>query len=321
MKEVRIHGRGGQGSVTAAELLAVAAFEDGKFSQAFPFFGVERRGAPVTAFARISDKKIRLRSQIYEPDYVIVQDPTLISAVDVTAGLKPSGIVIVNSEKPPDEIGIREGIQVKTIDATGIALEIIGRPIVNTTLLGGFAGATGEISIDSIERSILERFPGKIGESNVKAAMRAYEIMQDTGSPVITKQKRGQKEQKSPEKRSKSLQKLPPSAVGEPGGSKSLKTGDWRVFYPEFDMEQCIRCGKCSEVCPDLAITEKTLSGKEAEEAKKRAEELEQAGKIKKAAAKKAEIRYVLNSDYCKGCGICANECPIKGIKMILEEK
>ncbi len=86
-------------------------------------------------------------------------------------------------------------------------------------------------------------------------------------------------------------------------------------------MEQCIRCGKCSEVCPDLAITEKTLSGKEAEEAKKRAEELEQAGKIKKAAAKKAEIRYVLNSDYCKGCGICANECPIKGIKMILEEK
>jgi len=99
VKEIRIHGRGGQGSVTAAELLAVAAFEDGKYSQAFPFFGVERRGAPVTAFTRLSDKKIRLRSQIYEPDYVIVQDATLVSAVDVTAGLKPDGIVIVNSEK------------------------------------------------------------------------------------------------------------------------------------------------------------------------------------------------------------------------------
>ncbi|MGZ5521058.1 MAG: pyruvate ferredoxin oxidoreductase subunit gamma, partial [Halobacteriota archaeon] len=169
MKEVRIHGRGGQGSVTAAELLAVAAFEDGQFSQAFPFFGVERRGAPVTAFARLSDKKIRLRSQIYEPDYVIVQDATLISAVDVTAGLKPNGIVIVNSEKSAEDVGLDAGIDVRTIDATGIALDIIGRPIVNTTLLGAFAGATGEISIDSIKQAVLARFPGKIGEVNVQA--------------------------------------------------------------------------------------------------------------------------------------------------------
>jgi len=321
LKEVRIHGRGGQGSVTAAELLAVAAFEDGKFSQAFPFFGVERRGAPVTAFARLSDKKIRLRSQIYEPDYVIVQDPTLISAVDVTAGLKPNGIVIVNSEKPADDIGIDKRMDVRTIDATGIALAIIGRPIVNTTLLGAFAGATGEISIESIKRSVLERFPGKIGETNVEAAMRAYETMQVTQPLTVPKQKQDQKERKSAEQREKSSKKLPPSAIGEPGGSKSTKTGDWRVFYPEFDMEQCIRCGKCLEVCPDLAITERTLHGKEAEEAKERAEELEKAGKIKKAAAKKAEIQYLLNPDYCKGCGICANECPIKGIKMILEEK
>jgi pyruvate ferredoxin oxidoreductase gamma subunit len=321
LKEVRIHGRGGQGSVTAAELLAVAAFEDGKFSQAFPFFGVERRGAPVTAFARLSDKKIRLRSQIYEPDYIIVQDPTLISAVDVTAGLKPNGIVIVNSEKSPDEIGIDERIDVRTIDATGIALAIIGRPIVNTTLLGAFAGATGEISIESIKLSVLERFPGKIGETNVEAAMRAYETIQLSQPVAVPKQKQDQKVQKSTVQRAKSSKKLPPSAIGVPGGSKSTKTGDWRVFYPEFDMEQCIRCGKCLEMCPDLAITERILSGKEAEEAKEQAEELEKAGKIKKAAAKKAEIQYLLNPDYCKGCGICANECPIKGIKMILEEK
>jgi len=316
VKEVRIHGRGGQGSVTAAELLAVAAFEDGKYSQAFPFFGVERRGAPVTAFTRLGDRKIRLRSQIYEPDYVIVQDATLISAVDVTAGLKPEGIVIVNSEKSAEEVGIDAGIDVRTIDATGIALEIIGRPIVNTTLLGAFAGATGEISIDSIKQSVLVRFPGKIGRVNVQAAEKAFHLM--TGARRSAHKKRGaQKKSEAHEK----TEKLPTGAIGKPGTSDVTKTGDWRVFYPEFDMEQCTRCGKCMESCPDAAIRERVLSGREAEDAQRRAEELEKAGTIKKAAVKKAHIRYELDPTYCKGCGICANECPIQGIKMKLEEK
>jgi len=316
VKEVRIHGRGGQGSVTAAELLAVAAFEDGKFSQAFPFFGVERRGAPVTAFARLSDKKIRLRSQIYEPDYVIVQDATLISAVDVTAGLKPDGIVIVNSEKSAEDVGLDAGIDVRTIDATGIALDIIGRPIVNTTLLGAFAGATGEIGIDSIKQSILARFPGKIGEVNVQAAEKAYKLM--------TSAKRKPSKKSRPRKNGtayESHEKIPIGAIGKPGTSEVTRTGDWRVFYPEFDMDQCSRCGKCLESCPDAAIHKRELTGREATEALKRAEELEKAGKIKKAAAKKAHIRYELDPMYCKGCGICANECPIQGIKMKLEEK
>lgn len=316
MKEVRIHGRGGQGSVTAAELLAVAAFEDGKFSQAFPFFGVERRGAPVTAFARLSDKKIRLRSQIYEPDYVIVQDATLISAVDVTAGLKPNGIVIVNSEKSAEDVGLDAGIDVRTIDATGLALDIIGRPIVNTTLLGAFAGATGEIGIDSIKQSILARFPGKIGEVNVQAAEKAYQLATSTKRKPHKKIKSRKKSAVTEES-----EKIPIGAIGKPGTSEVTRTGDWRVFYPEFDMEQCTRCGKCQESCPDAAIHERELSGREATEALKRAEELEKAGKIKKAAAKKAHIRYELDPTYCKGCGICANECPIQGIKMKLEEK
>lgn len=319
MKEVRIHGRGGQGSVTAAELLAIAAFEDGKYSQAFPFFGVERRGAPVTAFTRLSDKKIRLRSQIYEPDYVIVQDATLITAVDVTAGLKPGGIVIVNSEKSADDVGIDKRTDVRTIDATGIALEIIGRPIVNTTLLGAFAGATGEISIESIKKSVLARFPGKVGELNVQAAEKAYALMSASREPQkhakhATRTRRESKVRPESEKIIKGV-------IGRPGTSEATKTGDWRVFYPEFDMEQCIRCGKCLENCPDAAIRERVLHGKKAEEAKKRAEELEKTGKIKKAAAKKAHIQYQLNPEYCKGCGICANECPIQGIKMKLEEK
>jgi pyruvate ferredoxin oxidoreductase gamma subunit len=177
LKEIRIHGRGGQGSVTAAELIAVAAFEDGKWSQAFPYFGTERRGAPVTAFARISDRQIRTRSQIYQPDYIIVQDPSLIHSVDVASGIKDDGLIIINSEKKPSELSLNTKAQIKTIDATGLALEVIGLPIVNTALLGAFAGATGLIRLDSVNKAIRARFPGKVGEKNVEAVKRAFELM------------------------------------------------------------------------------------------------------------------------------------------------
>ena len=177
MKEIRIHGRGGQGSVTAAELIAVAAFEDGKWSQAFPYFGTERRGAPVTAFARLSDRKIRVRSQVYEPDYVIVQDPSLLSSVDVASGMKSDGLIIVNSEKDPSDLKLNTHAKVKTIDATTLAIEVIGVPIVNTALLGAFAGATGQIRLESVSKAIRGRFPGKIGEKNVEAVKRAFELM------------------------------------------------------------------------------------------------------------------------------------------------
>jgi pyruvate ferredoxin oxidoreductase gamma subunit len=178
LKEIRIHGRGGQGSVTAAELIAVAAFEDGKWSQAFPYFGTERRGAPVTAFARIGDEPIRIRSQIYEPDYVIVQDPSLIPAVDVAGGIKDDGLIIINSEKKPGDIHLHTKATVKTIDATALALEVIGVPIVNTALLGAFAGATRTIRLESVNKAVRERFPGKIGDKNVAAVKKAYELME-----------------------------------------------------------------------------------------------------------------------------------------------
>ena len=179
MKEIRIHGRGGQGSVTAAELLAVAAFADGKFSQAFPAFGVERRGAPVQAFTRINDEPIRLRSQIYEPDYVIVQDPTLLEVVDVASGLKEDGILIINSDFDADKFDIDTKAKIMTVNATKIALDIIGRPIVNTVLLGAFAGATGEIEPESIMEAVKERFPGKIGDKNAEAIQEAYKMMKE----------------------------------------------------------------------------------------------------------------------------------------------
>lgn len=175
MKEIRIHGRGGQGSVTAAELLAVAAFEDKRFSQAFPAFGVERRGAPVMAFARISDKPIRIRSQVYEPDYVVVQDVTLLEVVDVARGLKPDGKMMINTDKTADGLNLKTEAAVITIDATRIAMEILGRPIVNTTMLGAFCGATKEVSLESINLAISERFKGDLGRKNQAAIKAAYE--------------------------------------------------------------------------------------------------------------------------------------------------
>ncbi|BDC35773.1 MAG: pyruvate ferredoxin oxidoreductase subunit gamma [Candidatus Methanoliparum thermophilum] len=174
MKEIRFHGRGGQGAVTAAELLAVAAFYDGYFSQAFPAFGVERRGAPVLAFTRISDKKIRLRSHIYNPDYVIVQDSSLISSVNIAEGLKYGGVIVINSTKDLRELG-----NVRTIDATKISLDTIGRPITNTTMLGAFAGAVDLISINSIKRAVGERFVGELREKNIQAVEIAYNQMKE----------------------------------------------------------------------------------------------------------------------------------------------
>lgn len=178
MRELRIHGRGGQGSVTAAELIAVAAFKSGVWSQAFPAFGVERRGAPVLAFVRFSDAKIRLRSQVYEPDYVIVQDSTLIKDVNVFSGLKQGGIAIVNTEKDIGAV-VPGGVRLFTLDATGIALEVLGLPITNTSLMGAFAAATGEITVSALEVSLRERFAGKLGDKNVEAANRAYAIVKE----------------------------------------------------------------------------------------------------------------------------------------------
>jgi pyruvate ferredoxin oxidoreductase gamma subunit len=177
LKEIRIHGRGGQGVVTAAELLAVAAFEDGKYAQAFPSFGSERMGAPVQSFVRIADRKVSNRSQVYEPDYLIIQDNTLIGAIDVLSGLKPDGMVLVDTEKSPQELGLDTTAEVRTIPATKIALEIIGRAVQNTTLMGAFSGITGLISVEAIIKSVKERFPGEVGEKNARAIQKAYDMM------------------------------------------------------------------------------------------------------------------------------------------------
>ena len=160
--------------MTAAELLAQAAFKDGNYSQAFPAFGVERRGAPVQAFCRIADSKIRTRAQIYYPSIIIVQDSTLLEVVDVFGGLKDDGMAIINTKREADQLGVDHPATIVTVDATGLALEHLGRPITNTTMLGAFAGATGLVRIDSLVEMIRERFPGELGEKNVAAIRDAY---------------------------------------------------------------------------------------------------------------------------------------------------
>lgn len=173
MIEIRFHGRGGQGSVTAAEILAKAVFEEGKYTQSFPSFGVERRGAPVTAFTRISDEPIRRRYQIYNPKYVVVLDETLSNVVNITAGIQEDGEILVNSRR--DEIESVSGVKTHTTDATGIALDIIGRDIVNTTMLGFLSAKTGIVSIDSLVNIIKDTFKGKVADKNVKATEFIYE--------------------------------------------------------------------------------------------------------------------------------------------------
>jgi pyruvate ferredoxin oxidoreductase gamma subunit len=172
MIEIRFHGRGGQGVVTSAEILAVAAFKDKKYSQAFPFFGTERRGAPVVAFTRVDNKFVRTREQIYNPDYVVVLDPTLLDVVDVTQGLKDNGMIIINTNK---NVNLKTKAKIKMVDATSIALKVIGKPFVNTPMIGALIGATGIVDIDSVYKTIKERFPPEIAEKNIEAVKQTYE--------------------------------------------------------------------------------------------------------------------------------------------------
>lgn len=174
--EIRLHGRGGQGAVTAAELIAVAAFYDGKFSQAFPNFGVERRGAPVMAYCRISDQPIRLREQIYSPEYVIIQDSGLISMDhQINIGIEKCLGILINSEQ---EIWpLIKNKNVLAVPATKIALEKIGKPFINTALVGAFSAMTDLISLNSLERAIREKFEDKLAEVNVAAMKAAFEYV------------------------------------------------------------------------------------------------------------------------------------------------
>ena len=181
MFEIRIHGRGGQGAVTAAEVLSVAAFTEHWYAQAFPTFGSERTGAPVVAFCRLDDKPIRIHEPIAEPDAVVIQDPTLLHQVKVFEGLRPDAYVLVNTARSLDELGLHDlardlrADRMMTVPATSLAREHLGRPLPNTALLGAFAALTGKVSIDAVANALRQRFRGSVGEGNVAAARAAHD--------------------------------------------------------------------------------------------------------------------------------------------------
>lgn len=183
MLQIRIHGRGGQGVVTAAEMLSVAAFEQGRHAQAFPSFGSERTGAPVVAFCRIDTREIRLREPIMAPDVLIVQDPTLLHQVDVFQGLKPDGWVLINTRKSFDALGLADVARrfrherLTTVPASDIAMRHLKRPLPNAVLLGGFAALAGLVSIEAVEHAIRHTFDGAVAEANVAAAREAHDYV------------------------------------------------------------------------------------------------------------------------------------------------
>jgi pyruvate ferredoxin oxidoreductase gamma subunit len=181
MFQIRIHGRGGQGVVSAAEMLSVAAFLEGMHAQAFPSFGSERMGAPVMAFCRLDDREIRLREPVTHPDALIIQDPTLLHQVDLFAGLDTRGYLLINTRRKYSDPGLGDYVKrfpphhLCTAPGTELALRHVGRAVPNAALLGSFAAITRRVRLESVQAAIRDRFPGEVGEQNAAAAAEAYD--------------------------------------------------------------------------------------------------------------------------------------------------
>ena len=186
MVEIRIHGRGGQGVVTASDLVTMAAFHEGHHAQAFPSCGSERTGAPVVSYCRVEDREIRSREPVLEPDIIIVQDPTLLTVMDVFSGLKPGGYALINSSKTLEELELEDVLKktdadhLVTVPASELAREHLGRPLPNAALLGAMSALTGLVDIASVEGAIKQRFHGRLGDSNSAAARAAYDYVKES---------------------------------------------------------------------------------------------------------------------------------------------
>ncbi|MFA5156947.1 MAG: 2-oxoacid:acceptor oxidoreductase family protein [Candidatus Omnitrophota bacterium] len=179
MKEIRIHARAGQGAITTASLLGYAYFSKGMYPYAFPHFGAARMGAPMNAFVRVDAKPVRLRSQIYEPDYVLIMDATLLRGFNCFSGLKEDGIAIINEKEVPDMPKLKAKQKAFIVPANEIAMKTIGRPLGNTALLGAFCAATNELELNSLFEAIKKRFSGKAQEANIAAAKQGFEFIKN----------------------------------------------------------------------------------------------------------------------------------------------
>lgn len=191
MFEIRIHGRGGQGVVTAAEILAVAAFLEGEYAQAFPSFGSERTGAPVVSFCRLDDRPIRSREPVMSPDALIIQDATLLHQADLFSGLKDKGYVLLNSGMTLEQMGLGELVKQhphvhwRTVPATELAMRYVKRPLPNAALLGGLAALSGRLKMDSVAAAIAQKFPQRVAEANIAAARAAFDSVRSGQTPAL----------------------------------------------------------------------------------------------------------------------------------------
>jgi pyruvate ferredoxin oxidoreductase gamma subunit len=286
MLEIRFHGRGGQGAVVASELLAQAAFLDGREPQSFPFFGVERRGAPVTAYARIDDRPIGVRTSIVAPDIVVVLDPGLLATTPVADGLKDGGLLLVNTPRSPERIPAPVSARRASVDASAIALAHgLGSrtmPIVNTTVLGALARASGAVSLGALAQAIDRYVPSRPAENRAAAAdgFASVRCVDAGPSPVH-----------GPAPRAPTPPLVLPEGPIASVPSSSIRTATWRTLTPEIDLARCTKCNFCWKFCPDDAI------------------ELDARG------------FPVVVLDSCKGCGICAEVCPPKTIAMVALEE
>lgn len=281
----------------AAQALAAAAFREGNYALAFPFFGAERRGAPVLAFTRVDSKKVRQRTQVYKPDFCVVLDDKLMGYVDVTAGLKQGGMLIVNSPLPPENIKTERPVKTATVDATGVALAVLGVPVTNSAILGAFAKATGLVKIESVEKGIMDVFGARLGEKggrkNADAARRSYEktiVGMSIGGRKFTPQKKWLPDYKElPLSLGLTMRETEAGRVG-PGSFDMNKTGSWRTFAPLLNEAKCTNCLICWFYCPDGAIV-------------------------------RGDKHISINYDYCKGCGICEAVCAPKALTWVRTEE
>jgi 2-oxoacid:acceptor oxidoreductase gamma subunit (pyruvate/2-ketoisovalerate family)/2-oxoacid:acceptor oxidoreductase delta subunit (pyruvate/2-ketoisovalerate family) len=288
MKEIVFCARGGQGAVTAAAILVAALAKENKYAQAFPFFGGERRGAPVKAFLRIDDKPIITRGQIYNPDCIVVLDSKLPEIQNVFEGLRPGGIAVFNTGKSPAEIKSPVPLsKIGSVDANQIADNIFGSmaiPFTNFAMLGAFAATTGWVGLESIVEASYSKFSGKTAKNNEKSTRAAYEATEVISFNAV------ELETVTPQRESAArkikLELYEAMTINKPSNAK---TGSWRTRKPVLIKEKCNLCGLCATYCPEGVLE----------------------------AAK--ETGWVPDLTQCKGCGICANECSRDAIEMVLE--
>lgn len=293
MIEMRLHGRGGQGAVTAAELVAQAAIASDKFAQGYPNFGPERRGAPVMAFLRLSDQPIYLRERIEKPDAVIVLDHTLVRMVDVTEGLAPGGTVVINAtpEKIKTLAELAKIYRVAVVDANRIAMETLGVPITNTAIIGAMVRATDMVPLAALEAPITKRF-GRMAAKNLLALQTAFEqtTIREAPAEVVTSELPPQPAWDD-YLRGEAIHPWNAVEVGcdvnRAGSCREFLTGNWRTAgRPVMGEDKCVSCGLCWIICPDMAFQPNEAGG------------------------------YSWDTRYCKGCGICVRTCPKNALAM-----